>query len=158
MHNDQLLHHRGWCHESLSSIIRPYYVVWELWMYVLSLYTITGLSTKFSNCLQKGHTQTNLTSHYSMRICLMSCIFLHWNPSAMNIFNKLDICPLYTIISCNVASAALTVDSHFFMQTEFMCCSTHYTHTEIVTLFTWSGEVFIPFWCVLWGGCPSLQI
>ena len=45
----------------------------------------------------------------------------------MSIFNKLDICPLYPIISCNVASTALTVDSLFSCR-QNLCVVLHTTH------------------------------
>lgn len=46
----------------------------------------------------------------------------------MSSFNKLDICPLYPIISCNVASIALTVRSLFSCK-QNLCVVLHTTHT-----------------------------
>jgi hypothetical protein len=124
------------------------FVVWELWMYVSSLYTIARPSRRNLVIARKNATRALLTYCFSIRMRLLSRIFLQRNASTLNMFNTLDACPLYSIVYRNFISTALTVGTLFSSMFN-SCSSTHHTHIKIVEVCTRSGPGFISFRCAV---------
>ena len=110
-----------------------FFVVWELWIYVLWLYIHTTVSTKYNNFLLKGHVCTcDIFSFAENTLVVLH--FLLLKPKCLEFFfSKLTARPLYQIFPYNFIISTLTVGSLFPYRCKLcivLCTTNTHTHTH----------------------------
>jgi hypothetical protein len=115
------------------------FVVWELWMYVSSLYTIARPSRRNLVIARKNATRALLTFNKN------APVISYFPPTKSECLEYLQHTGRLSFVSSNFPQLhqhSFNCWYPFLMYVEFVYYSTYHTHIKIVKVFTRSGPRF----------------